>query len=81
MPLIHVRLLEGVFGADERSELADQLIAAVVSVKGESFRAETEVLIDEVPVGNWYERGVPIVPDRVGAGAGGNDGGPEQETT
>jgi phenylpyruvate tautomerase PptA (4-oxalocrotonate tautomerase family) len=33
-------------------------------VKG--FRSETEVLIAEVPVGNWYESGVRIVPEDVG---------------
>jgi len=43
------------------------LIGAVVAVKGESFRTETEVLIAEVPVGSWYERGSPITPEGVGA--------------
>jgi 4-oxalocrotonate tautomerase len=66
MPLIEARLLEGVFSADEREQLAEGLINAVVGVKGESFRSETEVLIAEVPVGNWYERGVKIVPEGVG---------------
>jgi 4-oxalocrotonate tautomerase len=66
MPLIEARLLEGVFSSDEREQLAEGLINAVVGVKGESFRSETEVLIAEVPVGSWYERGVRIVPERVG---------------
>jgi 4-oxalocrotonate tautomerase len=66
MPLIEARLLEGVFSPDEREQLAEGLINAVVGVKGESFRSETEVLIAEVPVGNWYERGVRIVPEGVG---------------
>jgi phenylpyruvate tautomerase PptA (4-oxalocrotonate tautomerase family) len=66
MPLIDVRLLEGVFSLPEREQLAEGLINAVVDVKGESFRSETEVLISEVPVGNWYERGVKIVPEGVG---------------
>jgi phenylpyruvate tautomerase PptA (4-oxalocrotonate tautomerase family) len=47
MPLIEARLLEGVFSADEREQLAEGLINAVVGVKGESFRSETEVLIAE----------------------------------
>ena len=66
MPLIEARLLEGVFSAEEREQLAEGLINAVVGVKGENFRAETEVLIAEVPAGNWYERGVRIVPVGVG---------------
>jgi 4-oxalocrotonate tautomerase len=67
MPLIDVRLLEGVFSRDERQQLAEGLIDAVVAVKGESFRTETEVLIAEVPVGNWYEQGSLISPESVGA--------------
>jgi 4-oxalocrotonate tautomerase len=67
MPLIDVRLLEGVFSRDERHQLAEGLIDAVVGVKGESFRTETEVLITEVPVGNWYERGALISTESVGA--------------
>jgi 4-oxalocrotonate tautomerase len=66
MPLIEARLLEGVFSPDEREQLAEGLINAVVGVKGESFRSETEVPIAEVPVGNWYERGVRIIPEGVG---------------
>jgi hypothetical protein len=38
MPLIEARLLEGVFSSDEREQLAEGLINAVVGVKGESFR-------------------------------------------
>jgi 4-oxalocrotonate tautomerase len=66
MPLIDVRLLQGVFSSDERQQLAEGLIDAVVAVKGESFRTETEVLIAEVPVGNWYERGTVITTETVG---------------
>lgn len=67
MPLIDVRLLQDVFSSEERRRLAEGLIDAVVAVKGESFRTETEVLISEVPVGSWYERGAPIFPEGVGA--------------
>jgi 4-oxalocrotonate tautomerase len=63
MPLIDVRLLEGVFSTEQRRELAEGLIGAVVAVKGESFRTDTEVLIAVVPVGSWYERGAPISPE------------------
>ena len=59
---INVRLFEGVFSPDERRELAKGLIKAVVGVKGESFRSETEVLIAEVPVGNGHER-TAVAPD------------------
>lgn len=67
MPLIEARLLERVFSVEEREQLAEGLVNTVVGVKGESFRSETEVLIAEVPVGNWYEHGAPITPERVGA--------------
>jgi phenylpyruvate tautomerase PptA (4-oxalocrotonate tautomerase family) len=63
MPLIDVRLLAGVFSTDEREQLAEGLIDAVVGVKGEPFRAETVVLLTEMPVGSWYEQGAPISPE------------------
>ena len=40
MPLIEARLLEGVFSSDEREQLAEGLINAVVGVKGESSAAK-----------------------------------------
>jgi phenylpyruvate tautomerase PptA (4-oxalocrotonate tautomerase family) len=52
-----------VLSSDEREQLAEGLINAGVEIKGEGFRSETEVLIAEVPVGNWYESGVRIVPE------------------
>jgi hypothetical protein len=55
-----------VFSSDECEQLAEVLINAGVEVKGEGFRSETEVLIAGVPVGNWYESGVRIVPEGVG---------------
>jgi phenylpyruvate tautomerase PptA (4-oxalocrotonate tautomerase family) len=76
MPIIEARLLEGVFSSDEREQLAEGLINAVVGVKGESFRSETEVLIAEVPValaGNAVAIGVEsigIVPNRLEVGIG-----------
>jgi phenylpyruvate tautomerase PptA (4-oxalocrotonate tautomerase family) len=62
MPLIDVRLLAEVFSTEEREELAEALIDAVVAVKGEPFRTETVVLMTEMPVGSWYEQGVALSP-------------------
>jgi hypothetical protein len=56
VPLIDLRLPEGVFSRDERRHLAESLIGAVVGVKGESFRSEIKLLIAEVPGGNRHER-------------------------
>jgi phenylpyruvate tautomerase PptA (4-oxalocrotonate tautomerase family) len=53
-----------VFSSDEREQLAEVLINAGAERKGEGFRSETEVLIAEVPVGNWYESGVRLVRPR-----------------
>jgi chromosome segregation ATPase len=66
VPLINVRLIEGVFSPDERRELAKGLITAVIGVKGESFRDGTEVLIAEVPVGNRGEARTAMAPEEVG---------------
>ena len=63
MPLIDVRLVAGAFSADERRHLSEGLVDAVVAVKGASIRAETEVLIAEVPGNGSYRNGAGSSPE------------------
>jgi 4-oxalocrotonate tautomerase len=53
MPLINVRLIEGVFTADQKRQMAERLTDTLVSIEGENLRAATTVIIDEVPSGCW----------------------------
>ena len=67
MPLIEARLLERVFSSRNASNWLKASSTRSSASRAKSFRSETEVLIAEVPVGNWYEHGAPITPERVGA--------------
>jgi len=53
MPLVNVRLIEGVFNDDEKREMIEKITEAMVEVEGESMRAVTWVIVDEVKSGDW----------------------------
>jgi 4-oxalocrotonate tautomerase len=53
MPLIQVKLIEGVFDADEKETIIEKLTDAMVSVEGEAMRPVTWVTIEEVASGEW----------------------------
>lgn len=67
MPLIIVRVMEDVFSAEEKREVIDKLTDALVSIEGESMRAMTWVLIEEIRDGHWGIGGQGLR----GGGAGG----------
>jgi 4-oxalocrotonate tautomerase len=53
MPLIQVKLIEGVFDAGEKKAIIEKLTDAMVSVEGEAMRPVTWVTIEEVASGAW----------------------------
>jgi 4-oxalocrotonate tautomerase len=53
MPLINVKLIEGVFDASEKTQIIEKLTDAMVSVEGEAMRPVTWVTVEEVPSGAW----------------------------
>ena len=53
MPLIKVKLVEGVFDAAQNREIVEKLTEALVSIEGESMRPVTWCVIDEVRSGDW----------------------------
>lgn len=53
MPLIQVKLIQGVFGPAEKQQIIKKLTEAMVSVEGEAMRAVTWVTIEEVASGDW----------------------------
>lgn len=58
MPLLNVKLLEGVFSADEKQEVIRKLTDTMVDIKGENIRPLTIVLLEEVKSGDWGAGGV-----------------------
>lgn len=53
MPLVRVKMIEGVFSAAEKQELVKRMTDAMVAVKGENIRGVTWVLCEEVKSGDW----------------------------
>lgn len=53
MPLIQVKLIQGVFSASEKQAMIEMLTDAMVSIEGEALRGATTVTIDEVASGDW----------------------------
>jgi 4-oxalocrotonate tautomerase len=65
MPLIQVKVIEGVFSEKQKEQLVHKLTEAMVSVEGESMLRYTWVLIEEVKNGNWGIGGKPITASDV----------------
>jgi 4-oxalocrotonate tautomerase len=60
MPLINVKLIEGVFDAAQKREIVERLTEAMVAIEGESMRPVTWCLIEEVRSGDWGIGGNPL---------------------
>ena len=60
MPLVNVKLIEGVFTPTQKQEMIRKLTEAMVAVEGESMRSVTWVVIDEVKSGDWALGGKPL---------------------
>jgi 4-oxalocrotonate tautomerase len=75
MPLVNVRLIEGVFTPAQKQEMIRKLTDAMVSIEGETMRSVTWVVIDEVKSGDWGIGGRPLTADDVKALAAGKSKG------
>ena len=53
MPLVNVKLIEGVFTQSQKQEMIRKLTDAMVSIEGENLRQVTWVVIEEVESGDW----------------------------
>ena len=60
MPLIHVKVLEGVFSPAQREQIVIKLTDAMSSIKGDSFRPLTWVVVEDAASGRWEIRGKPL---------------------
>ena len=71
MPLLNVKLLEGVFTPNQKQEMVRKLTDTMVSIEGENMRPLTWVVIEEVKSGDWGVGGAPITTSEVRALAAG----------
>ena len=60
MPFINVKLIEGVFTPDQKSEIVRRLTDTMVEIEGENMRSVTWCVIEEVASGDWGIAGQPM---------------------
>ena len=71
MPLIQVKLIEGVFTPEQKQQMIQKLTDAMVEIEGESMRGVTWVNLEEVKSGDWGIGGQAMTADAVRALAAG----------
>jgi 4-oxalocrotonate tautomerase len=53
MPLVQVKLIEGVFNSDQKQEIITKVTETMVGIEGEAMRPVTWVIVEEVRSGEW----------------------------
>ena len=53
MPLLTVKMIEGVFTPAQKQEMIRKLTDTIVSIEGESLRPYTVVVLEEVKSADW----------------------------
>jgi 4-oxalocrotonate tautomerase len=75
MPLINVKVIEGVFNDDQKHQIVQQLTDTMVAIEGENLRQVTWVVVEEVHSGDWGIAGQPLTTADVKALAAGTSVG------
>ena len=65
MPLIQVKVIEGVFSDSQKRDMVKKLTDAMVSIEGEKMRQVTWVMIEEVKSGDFGIGGTPLTTEDV----------------
>jgi 4-oxalocrotonate tautomerase len=60
MPFVNVKVIEGVFSADQKQDIVRKVTDAMVEVEGENMRPVTWVVVEEVATGDWGIGGTPL---------------------
>ena len=53
MPLVQVKVIEGVFSEAQKREMIKKITDTMVSIEGENLRQVTFVIVEEVKSGDW----------------------------
>lgn len=67
MPLLNVKVIEGVFTSTQKQEMIRKLTDTMVAIEGENLRPVTWVVIEEVKSGDWGVGGESLTTDDVQA--------------
>ncbi len=77
MPLVNVKVIEGVFTDEQKREMVARLTDTMVAIEGENMRPVTWVVVEEVRSGDWGIGGNPLTTADVRAlAAGGTEPAP-----
>jgi 4-oxalocrotonate tautomerase len=71
MPLIQVKVIEGVFTPEQKKQMITKLTDAMVTIEGENMRPVTWVVIEDVRSGEWGIGGNALTTEAVQALAAG----------
>jgi 4-oxalocrotonate tautomerase len=71
MPLVNVKLIEGVFDDAQKREMVERLTETMVAIEGENMRGVTWVVVEEVKSGDWGIGGKALTTEAVRALAAG----------
>lgn len=61
MPIVNVKLIEGVFTTEQKKQMITKLTDAMVEIEGENMRGVTWVYIEDVKQGEFGIGGQPII--------------------
>ena len=75
MPLVSVKMIEGVFTPAQKQEMIRKLTDTMVSIEGENMRPVTVVILEEVKSGDWGIGGNPLTTNDAKALAAGKSQG------
>ncbi|MGW0969974.1 tautomerase family protein [Streptomyces sp. NPDC002516] len=65
MPLVTVKVIEGVFDSEQKAEIISAVTEAMVKIEGENLRPVTWVKVEEVKSGDWGIGGNPLTTEYV----------------
>lgn len=71
MPLIQVKVIEGVFTKEQKQEMVRRLTDTMVAIEGENMRGVTSVVIENISSGEWGIGGNTLTTEDVKALAAG----------
>jgi len=71
MPLVNVKVIEGVFTDSQKRDMVEKLTDAMVTIEGENMRGVTWVVVEEVKSGDWGIGGKALTTEDVKALASG----------
>ena len=70
MPFINVKVIEGVFDAEQKRDIIQKLTDTMVGIEGEALRPVTWVAVEEVRSGAWGIGGQALTTQDVRSMAG-----------